>query len=183
MSLSWLPNAITIVRILLIAPILWLILDGRCAEALALFVLAGFSDGLDGFLARRFNWHSRLGGLLDPIADKLLVAGMFVTLAITGAVPVWLTVIVVARDITILGGATAYHFLIGPVPGEPTMIGKFNTAVTLGYLFMVLLQLATGWPPDWLLIVLGAATFVTVAISGIDYVVSWSRRARQESTA
>lgn len=183
MSLSWLPNAITIVRILLIAPVLWLILNERCAEALALFVFAGFSDGLDGFLARRYNWHSRLGGLLDPVADKLLVAGMFVTLTITGAIPLWLTIIVVARDITILGGATAYHFLIGPVPGEPTMIGKFNTAVTLAYVFMVLCQLATGWPADYVLIVLGAATFVTVAISGIDYVVSWSRRARQEKAA
>ncbi|MDJ0907512.1 MAG: CDP-alcohol phosphatidyltransferase family protein [Woeseiaceae bacterium] len=182
MSLSWLPNAITGLRILLIPPVLWFILSGSYREALALFVIAGFSDGLDGFLARRYGWHSRLGGLLDPLADKLLVAGMFVTLAYVGAIPLWLTLVVVGRDVTILGGATAYNLLIRPVQGEPTMIGKFNTAITLTYVFMVLCRLATGWPPEPVLIVLGAATFVTVAISGIDYVVSWSGRARKEGT-
>ncbi len=180
MNLSWLPNAITGLRILMIPPVLLFILDGRYSWALALFFIAGFSDGLDGFLARRYNWHSRLGGLLDPVADKLLVAGLFLTLTITGDIPLWLTVVVVSRDLVIIGGATAYNFLIGPVPGEPTMIGKANTAVTLTYLLMVLCQLATSWPPDSALIVLGAATFVTAAVSGIDYVLSWSRRARQE---
>ncbi len=125
----------------------------------------------------------RLGGLLDPVADKLLVAGMFITLSVVGAIPVWLTVVVIARDLTIFGGATAYNFLIGPVPGEPTMIGKFNTAVTLLFVSSVLCRLASGWPPEQVLIVLGAATFVTAAVSGIDYVVSWSNRARKESAS
>ncbi len=180
MSLAWLPNAITALRIFLIGPVLWFIFSEHYHEALLLFVIAGFSDGLDGFLARRFDWHSRLGGLLDPVADKLLVAGMFLTLTAVGAIPPWLTLIVIGRDLTILGGATAYNFLIGPVPGEPTLIGKFNTGVTLGYVFMVLCRLATGWPGEGVLIVLGAATFVTVVISGIDYVLSWAGRARQE---
>ncbi len=179
MSLSWLPNAITVMRILLIPPILLLILKGSHSLALTLFVVAGLSDGLDGFLARRFNWHSRLGGLLDPVADKALVAGMFLTLAVIGAIPIWLAAIVVTRDVVILGGATAYNFLVGPLEGEPTTIGKFNTVVTLVYVFMVLCQLATAWPAEPVIIVLGAATFVTVAISGIDYVVSWSRRAKE----
>lgn len=159
---------------------LLLILNGDYTLALGLFFFAAFSDGLDGFLARRYNWHSRLGGLLDPLADKLLVAGMFITLAVAGHIPVWLASIVVARDLVIIGGATAYNFLIGPVPGEPTMIGKANTVVTLLYVLMVLCQLSTGWPDDSVLIVLGAATFVTVVISGMDYVLSWSRRAREE---
>lgn len=180
MNLSWLPNAITGIRILLIPPVLLLILNGDYTLALGLFFFAAFSDGLDGFLARRYNWHSRLGGLLDPLADKLLVAGMFITLAVAGHIPVWLASIVVARDLVIIGGATAYNFLIGPVPGEPTMIGKANTVVTLLYVLMVLCQLSTGWPDDSVLIVLGAATFVTVVISGMDYVLSWSRRAREE---
>lgn len=183
MNLSWLPNAITGLRILLIPPVLLLILEGDYSLALALFVVAGFSDGLDGFLARRYGWHSRLGGLLDPVADKLLVAGLFITLTVAGHIPLWLTVIVIGRDLVIIGGATAYNFLIGPVPGEPTMIGKANTVVTLLYLLMVLCQQAAGWPDDAVLIVLGAATFVTVAISGIDYVLSWSRRARQEGAS
>ena len=180
MNLSWLPNAITGIRILLIPPVLLLILNGDYTMALGLFFFAAFSDGLDGYLARRFNWHSRLGGLLDPVADKLLVAGMFITLAVAGFIPVWLATIVVGRDLVIIGGATAYNFLIGPVPGEPTMIGKLNTAVTLLYVLMVLCQLSTGWPDDSVLIVLGAATFVTVVISGLDYVLAWSRRAREE---
>ena len=180
MNLSWLPNAITGIRILLIPPVLLFILDGEYSLALGLFVFAAFSDGLDGFLARRYNWHSRLGGLLDPVADKLLVAGMFITLAISGYIPTWLAIIVVSRDVVIIGGATAYNFLIGPVPGEPTTIGKLNTAITLLYVLMVLCQLSVGWPANSVLIVLGAATFVTVVISGLDYVLSWSRRARAE---
>jgi cardiolipin synthase len=183
MSFSWLPNAITGMRILLIPPVLYCIFSEQYTTALALFLIAGFSDGLDGYLARRFHWHSRLGGLLDPVADKLLVAGMFITLSIVGAIPVWLTIVVIGRDLIIFGGATAYNFLIGPVPGEPTMIGKFNTAVTLLFVSSVLCRLASGWPSGEVIIVLGAATFVTAAVSGIDYVVSWSNRARKESAS
>ena len=105
MSLSWLPNAISLIRIALVPPILALLLNGRHDLALALFVVAGFSDGLDGYLAKRFDWHSRAGALLDPIADKLLVAGTFVALSITGHLPIWLAVIVILRDVVIVGGA------------------------------------------------------------------------------
>jgi len=80
MYLGWIPNAISLLRIALIVPILMLILRGHYAWALGLFFFAGFSDGLDGYLATRFNWQTRLGGLLDPVADKLLVAGLFITL-------------------------------------------------------------------------------------------------------
>jgi cardiolipin synthase len=100
--LRWIPNAISILRILLILPILELILRGQYNVALLLFVIAGFSDGVDGYLAVRFNWQSRLGGLLDPVADKLLVAGMFITLAYTGLIPVWLAAIVIGRDVIIV---------------------------------------------------------------------------------
>lgn len=167
-------------RILLIVPILELILRDQFAYALALFVIAGFSDGLDGYLAVRFNWQSRLGGLLDPIADKLLMAGLFITLAWSGMIPVWLAAIVIARDVIIISGATAYNFLIRPVPGEPTKISKLNTALELIFLFFVLSQAAYGWPNDITLTVTGASILVTVFISGIDYVLSWSRRAKEE---
>ena len=90
MSFKWLPNAISFMRIALVAPILMLILRDDFAWALALFALAGFSDGLDGYLAKRFDWHTRLGALLDPVADKLLVAGTFITLAYTQDIPIWL---------------------------------------------------------------------------------------------
>lgn len=178
-ALRWLPNAISILRILLILPILELIIRGNYHVALLLFFFAGFSDGLDGYLAVRFNWQSRLGGLLDPVADKLLVAGMFITLAWIGLVPVWLASIVIARDVVIVGGAVAYNFLVKPVPGEPTKISKLNTALELMFLLFVLSSAAYGWPDGITLLVLGASILVTVVISGTDYVVSWSKRAKQ----
>jgi cardiolipin synthase len=179
MSLNWLPNAISMLRIALIAPILMSILYGHFGWALALFWLAGFSDGLDGYLAKRFNWHTRLGALLDPIADKLLVAGTFITLAISGHIPVWLAAIVILRDVVIVAGATAYNFLVRPVQGEPTRISKLNTALQLLFLLFVLSRAGFGWPDEISITVLGASILVTVVISGVDYVWSWARRARQ----
>lgn len=179
MSLSWIPNAISFMRIVLVVPVLMLIVRGDYAWALLLFWIAGFSDGLDGYLAVRYNWQSRLGALLDPIADKLLVAGMFVTLAWVGLIPVWMTSIVILRDVVIVGGAVAYHFLIQPVEGEPTRISKLNTALQLLFLLFVLSRAAFDWPDKISITVLGAATLVTVGISGLDYVVQWSARARK----
>lgn len=181
MSLSWLPNAISILRIALVAPILMLIFEGGYALALALFFLAGASDGLDGYLAKRFNWHTRTGALLDPVADKLLVDGLFITLAINGQIPAWLAVIVVARDVVIIGGATTYNFLIAPVQGQPTRISKVNTVVELLFILFVLSRAAYGWPDQITITILGAAILVTVVISGIDYVWSWSVRARRNA--
>lgn len=179
MSFNWLPNAISLMRMALVVPILLLILEGSFGWALALFWLAGLSDGVDGYLAKRFNWHTRLGALLDPVADKLLVAGMFITLAYTQDIPMWLAAIVIGRDLVIVAGAIAYNFLIGPVDGEPTNISKINTVLELLFLLFVLTRAGYGWPdPSWIT-VLGAAILVTVVISGVDYVWSWSRRARQ----
>jgi len=178
MYLGWIPNAISLVRIALVLPILMLILQGQHAWALALFFFAGFSDGLDGYLAVRFNWQTRLGGLLDPVADKLLVAGLFITLAWVGLIPVWLATVVILRDVVIFGGAVAYNFLIEPVQGEPSRISKLNTALELMFLFFVLSHAGFGWPDPIALTVLGASILVTVVISGADYVWSWSRRAR-----
>ena len=178
MSLRWLPNAISLLRIALVAPILLLIIDERFGWALTLFFVAGFSDGIDGYLAKRFDWHTRLGALLDPIADKLLVAGTFITLAYTQLIPAWLAVVVISRDVIIIGGAAAYNFFIEPVQGEPTRISKFNTALELLFLLFVMSHAGFGWPDEITTTVLGAAVLVTVVISGVDYVWSWSRRAR-----
>ena len=165
-------------RIALIAPILILILQGDFGWALALFLLAGFSDGLDGYLAKRFSWHTRLGALLDPVADKLLVAGLFITLAYTQDIPVWLAAVVIVRDVVIVAGATVYNFFVRPVEGEPTRVSKLNTALQLLFLLFVISRAGFGWPEPIALTVLGASVLVTVVISGVDYVWSWSRRAR-----
>jgi len=179
MSLSWLPNAISILRIALIAPILILILQGSFGWALALFWLAGFSDGLDGYLAKRFDWHTRLGALLDPVADKLLVAGLFITLAYTQDIPVWLAAVVIVRDVVIVAGAMVYNFFVRPVEWEPTRVSKLNTALQLLFLLFVISRAGFDWPEQITLTVLGASVLVTVVISGVDYVWSWSRRARR----
>ena len=178
MSLSWLPNAISILRIALVPPILILILRGEYGWALALFWIAGFSDGLDGYLAVRFDWTTRLGGLLDPAADKFLITGLFVTLAVTGDIPVWLAAVVILRDVVIVLGALAYNYLVKPVPGEPTRISKLNTALQMIFVLFVLSRAGFDWPDAIAITVLGAAVLVTVVISGFDYVLSWSARAR-----
>ena len=178
MNMRWLPNAISIMRVALIPPILYLVASEDFLPALVLFVLAAVSDGIDGWLAKRYNWFTRLGALLDPVADKLLIAGMFVMLTAGGLLPLWLTVLVVLRDVVIVGGATAYNFLVRPVQGEPTRISKLNTALELLLVLFVLSRAAFDWPDPISITVLGAAVLVTVVISGIDYVWSWSRRAR-----
>ena len=179
MSLHWLPNAISLLRIALVVPIILLIIEGRYGLALGLSLVAGFSDGVDGYLAKRFNWHTRIGALLDPIADKLLVASTFIVLVYTGQIPLWLGALVVFRDVVIVGGATVYNFLIRPVEGEPTRISKLNTALQMLFLLFVLSRAAFGWPDQISITVLGASVVVTVVISGVDYVWSWARRARQ----
>jgi cardiolipin synthase len=179
MSLNWIPNAISALRIALVVPVLLLIVGGEYAWALLLFWVAGFSDGVDGYLATRFNWKSRTGALLDPIADKLLVAGMFVTLSYTQHIPIWLTAVVLLRDVVIFGGAVAYNYLIKPVEGEPTRVSKINTVIQLLFLLLVLSRAAFGWPDKIAVTVLGAATLITAVISGIDYVMQWADRARK----
>ena len=180
MSLAWLPNAISIMRIALILPILWLFVSDEFGWALALFVVAGLSDGIDGYLCKNFGWQSRLGGFLDPAGDKLLVAWSFGTLAYLGYVPVWLAVIVILRDIVIVAGSFMYHYLVRRLEGEPTRISKLNTGLEFAYLIFVMSQAGYGWPEPITTTVVGAAVLVTVVISGYDYVSNWIRSARVE---
>ncbi len=165
-------------RIVLVAPILFYIVNGRYGLALVLFFIAGFSDGVDGYLAKRFDWHTRIGALLDPIADKFLVGGVFITMLLTGMVPAWLAVLVIVRDVVIVGGAAAYNFLVRPLEGEPTRISKLNTALQLLFVVFVLSHAGFGWPDPIAITIIGAGVLVTIVVSGIDYVWSWSRRAR-----
>lgn len=181
MSLSWLPNAISLLRIALVAPILFYILEGSFGWAIVLFWVAALSDGIDGYLANRFDWHTRLGALLDPVADKLLIAGTFVTLAYAQHIPVWLAAVVILRDVIIVCGATAYILIFGPVQGEATRISKLNTALQLLFLLFVLSRAGYDWPDEITITILGASILITVVISGVDYVWSWARRAIGET--
>ena len=177
MSLKFLPNAISIARILLVAPLVQFVVTGRFEAALVVLVAAGASDGLDGFLAKRFDWCTRLGRLLDPAADKLLLIGAFASLSYAGLVPLELTFIVIARDVVIVLGAICYQWFIAPVQGEPSAISKLNTACQLGMVFFALTAAAFAWPPPVSLTVLGAAVVFTSIVSGLTYVLRWSARA------
>jgi cardiolipin synthase len=177
MSFRWIPNAICVVRLVLIWPIVLALLDARFSAALVLLMVAGGSDALDGFLAKRFDWRTRLGGLLDPIADKLLVTSTFVTLSYIGLVPIGLSAIVVARDVVIFSGAAAYALLAGELRGEPSVISKLNTLFQLLFLVLAIFNAQYQWIEPVILVVLGAAVVFTSITSGLGYVVTWSRRA------
>lgn len=177
MSLRQLPNVICVARIALVVPIAVTLLDGIFLATLWLFALAAFSDALDGFLAKRFGWTTELGKFLDPLADKLLLVTVFITLAVAGHTPVWLATVVVARDVVIGTGAAIYARVFGPLRGRATVISKINTGVQILYVLALVAHLGLGWPPDAVVVTLAAAVFVTTMVSGIDYVMTYSRRA------
>tara|TARA_B100001142_G_C14335317_1_gene655675 strand:+ start:758 stop:1324 length:567 start_codon:yes stop_codon:yes gene_type:complete len=174
------PNVISSFRILLIFPILLLIYYAEFKLALFLFLVAGISDALDGFLAKKFNWRTRIGALLDPVADKLLVAGTFIILAWLNLIPLWLATVVVSRDIIIALGVFIYSFVYEPFEGDATRISKINTFLELLYVLMVLSLSAFSWPTISIINLIGSAVFVTVIISGMDYIMSWLRRVRTQ---
>jgi len=180
-SLRWLPNAICVLRMLLAAPIALALLSSHYPLTLALFAIAAVSDGADGWLAKTFGWTSRLGKILDPIADKVLLVTVVVTLVVQDLLPLWLALTIVLRDVVIVSGAIAYHFLIGYVEGRPTIVSKLNTVLQLSFVLTVVASAA--WPalPRAAVVALGAATFVTTVVSGLDYVLTYGRLAWQES--
>lgn len=181
MSLSWLPNAISIMRIMLILPILALFIGEEFGWALALFVIAGLSDSVDGYIAKKYGWDTRLGAFLDPAGDKLLVAWSFGTLAYLGHLPIWLAVIVILRDVIIVAGSFMYHYLVSRLEGQPTFISKLNTGLEFAFLIFVISREGFGWPDDITITIVGAAVLVTVVISGYDYVSNWIRSARAKA--
>jgi cardiolipin synthase len=167
------PNLITIGRILLVYPVIDLLLDQRFDWALGLFVVAGLSDAVDGFLAKYFHWQSRLGSYLDPLADKLLLVSCYLVLSGLGFLPVWLTALVVLRDLAIFTGAVAYYFLLRPFEGQPTLLSKLNTLLQLLLVFAVLVRHGLASFPASLLDGLIALTALTTLASGVQYVYVW----------
>ncbi len=172
-----LPNLITLIRILAVVPITVCLLHHQLVTTLALFALAAASDALDGFLAKRFGWQSVLGSILDPIADKLLLATVFIALAVLDLVPLWLMAVALARDLIIVAGAAAYRWVIGPLTAQPSVVSKFNTLCQAAFLLCVVARAAFSQPPSWVEAGLGALTFSTTIVSGIDYVMIYARRA------
>lgn len=177
-----LPNIVTVLRFLLVLPAGLFILRGEYDWAFAVFLLAGISDGIDGALARTFGWTSRFGAVADPIADKVLVAVVYVALASEGLLPVWLAVLVLGRDLLIVLGALAYHWLVAELEMEPTLLGKLNTLGNVVFVGLVLASLAApalGWLEPAVAVGIWVMAGVTI-LSGADYVRIWAARALQQ---
>lgn len=182
--LRWIPNIISLARISMVPVVIASIAAERMPLAVSLFFVAGFSDGVDGWLARRFNWKSELGAILDPIADKLLLIGVFLVLVHTGMVPGWFGALVIGRDVLIMGGAITYHFLYGDLEGKPSWVSKLNTLLLLLYVVAVLLfrsglVVLPGALSQWLPNLLLVALLVTMSLSTTGYVREWIARARE----
>lgn len=171
------PNLITAFRFLLVPPVVFLLLSNRFGEALVIFAIAGFSDALDGFLAKRYGWASRLGAALDPLADKMLLISAFITLGWLGLVPVWLVAIVILRDIVLVVGAVIYNAKIEKLHEIPSMASKLNTAAQILFVLMVILmQVVQGVPVIWVNALL-YGVLATTLWSGVDYAWIWGRKA------
>jgi len=195
--MRYLPNVLSILRMLLVVPTSACLWFGEIALALALMAIAGISDGIDGALARRYDWQTHLGSILDPLADKILVAATFIVFTLQGYIPLWLALLTIGRDLIILFGGTLYRIFFGPFEIKPSLISKANTAMQVVTLILIMLYLLPSAPVQlpflaqlgeylggvteqwvdpyclWLLAILGT-------VSGGHYVMVWGARTRRE---
>jgi cardiolipin synthase (CMP-forming) len=170
-----LPNLITIGRILLVPVVIWAITAGEMQVAFLLFLLAGVSDAVDGFLAKRFGMTSELGANLDPLADKVLIVSIYIALGIAEQIPRWIVILVVSRDILIVGGVMLAWFLGKPMRVKPVLVSKLNTVAQIVFACLVLAALAFRWrfelTENVLMAIVAALTLASVAF----YVREWVR--------
>lgn len=171
------PNALTLLRVFMVPAFVLAVVDERFALALALFGVAAVTDGLDGFIATRFNQCTEVGAYLDPVADKILLVAGYLVLTWKGHVGFWLTTLVVSRDILIVGGAILYQMVTNALRMEPLWISKVNTLVQLIYLGCVLLAINYGWPSEESITLAAWLVALTTVSSGVSYVLEWTRRA------
>ena len=169
------PNLITLARILAVPVILWAITSGEMRIAFALFLAAGLSDLIDGFLAKRFGMATELGAYLDPLADKAMIVSIYIALGIVEAMPRWLVILVVSRDIMIVSAVILSWLIDRPVKLKPITVSKLNTVAQIVYATVVLAALTFGWEialvKDLLVGVVAALTLLSVAF----YVAEWVR--------
>ncbi|MBL8807719.1 MAG: CDP-alcohol phosphatidyltransferase family protein [Rhodospirillales bacterium] len=178
-----LPNLLSFARLLAVPVAVWLMLGGRFSAAFWLFAAAGATDALDGFLAKRFGWQSELGSYLDPLADKALLVSVFLVLGWTGHIPAWLAIMVVFRDLLIVGGALVVVAITGTFRADPMFVSKLNTTLQIFLASAVLAELGLGLDISAWRWVLVDATALTTFASGLAYVVRWTRRLGQEQDA
>lgn len=177
------PNFLTVARIVLVAPLGYALFQEEYFLALGIILVAGASDGLDGFLAKHYQWQSRLGSILDPIADKLLLLSSFIILALLGHIPFWLAALALGRDLAIILFGLAYHFFIEPFEMEPALSSKLNT---LCQILLVVAVIVNQLP--WLDISIMTKGLIylvafTTVLSSVQYAWHWGSRAWRVSKA
>ena len=180
MRASNIPNLICLARIVLVIPIIRSLWQEQFMLSLLLIIIAGLSDILDGYLAKKNNWRSYLGSVLDPAADKILLVSLFLTLQSMDLIPLWLTLTVIIRDLMIVFGLSLYRYFVGVPQPKPTRISKFNTTLQLVFIIFVILAQGVQFPFEILAMVCGSLVFVTSILSGLDYWIIWSIEARKK---
>jgi cardiolipin synthase len=147
-TLSQLPNLITLARIGLVPVLILFLKESNYLAALIVFVVAGLSDGVDGFIAKRYGYTTHFGAVLDPVADKLLLVSAYVMLTFLNHIPFWLMLLVAFRDVLIVGGYLAYTSHMGPVRMRPSLLSKFNTFMQIALVIVILFAQAAAvcWP-------------------------------------
>jgi cardiolipin synthase len=169
------PNIITLARIMLVPVIIWAIASNEMEIAFAIFVIAGVSDAVDGFLAKRFNMASELGALLDPLADKALLVSIYVALGIWGAMPRWIVILVVSRDFMIVSAVIVSWLFDKPVEMKPLMVSKLNTVAQVALAALILASLGFGFKPmPYDVVLMGLVTVFTLGSVSL-YLVEWIR--------
>ena len=178
--LRYLPNIITSLRLAAVPPVALLLWFGEYDSALFVFAFAGVSDGVDGYLARRFQWESHWGAVMDPLADKLLMVTTASVLVFKGLLPLWLFVLIMGRDVMLVGGAGLYRWWFGPFDVQPSVLGKISTFIQILLILSLLVHVATGLMSDeqirFMIWMCAAATI----LSGAHYLFVWVRKAINE---
>ena len=170
-----LPNLISLARLLLVPVTVWLLVANEMMAAFWVFVAAGLSDAVDGFIAKRFNMSTELGRYLDPLADKALLVSVYVTLGIRGVLPDWLVILVVTRDVLILGGMALALMLSMPLPLRPAIVSKVNTALQIILAATTLMGAGFALPIETLTMPLVYAVAALTVLSGAYYLARWMR--------
>lgn len=178
--LQYLPNALTLSRLLLAGPLGFFILGEHYDWALVTGLVAGVTDALDGFFARRLGVFSRLGAALDPIADKVLVFVAFVCFAHSELIPWYVALVVIARDLVIVLGAACYHWFIGAFEFSASRLSKANMLIQIGFCTLVLAAQLAAWIPQAAVTAGSAVVLFIAGASGCDYVLKWSIKAAQQ---
>jgi len=170
------PNLITLGRILLVPIVVWAITTpGAMWIAFVLFVAAGVSDAVDGFLAKRFGMTTELGAYLDPLADKALIVSIYIALGVNEAIPRWLVILVVSRDILIVGGIMLSWVMGNPLKIKPLLVSKLNTVAQIMFACVVLGSLGFDIEADMLKLFLMALVAALTLLSVAAYVAEWVR--------